>query len=79
MTDAKDVMAQTVCEVISQIQKATRWWPFEFGGDEEDRTPDLRIANATLSQLSYVPTEGADFTGEMRPRTGHRLSSPPWK
>ena len=27
------------------------------GGDEEDRTPDLRIANATLSQLSYVPTE----------------------
>src|SRR5213593_1666940 len=29
---------------------------FFFGGDEEDRTPDLRIANATLSQLSYVPT-----------------------
>src|SRR6266850_679437 len=29
--------------------------PFCFGGDEEDRTPDLRIANATLSQLSYVP------------------------
>jgi len=27
----------------------------ESGGDEEDRTPDLRIANATLSQLSYVP------------------------
>ena len=26
------------------------------GGDEEDRTPDLRIANATLSQLSYAPT-----------------------
>ena len=26
-----------------------------FGGDEEDRTPDLRIANATLSQLSYAP------------------------
>ena len=30
-----------------------------FGGDEEDRTPDLRIANATLSQLSYVPRMGA--------------------
>jgi hypothetical protein len=28
---------------------------FWLGGDEEDRTPDLRIANATLSQLSYVP------------------------
>lgn len=27
-----------------------------FGGDEEDRTPDLGIANAALSQLSYVPT-----------------------
>ena len=28
------------------------------GGEEEDRTPDLRIANATLSQLSYPPTCG---------------------
>ena len=27
----------------------------EIGGAEEDRTPDLRIANATLSQLSYGP------------------------
>ena len=27
----------------------------QIGGDEEDRTPDLRIANATLSQLSYGP------------------------
>ena len=27
----------------------------KFGGAEEDRTPDLRIANATLSQLSYGP------------------------
>lgn len=35
---------------------------FESGGDEEDRTPDLRIANATLSQLSYVPT--AAISGE---------------
>src|SRR5205823_12268038 len=26
------------------------------GGAEGDRTPDLRIANATLSQLSYGPT-----------------------
>ena len=31
--------------------------PLEWGGgDEEDRTPDLGIANAALSQLSYVPT-----------------------
>ena len=26
-----------------------------FGGAEEDRTPDLCIANAALSQLSYGP------------------------
>jgi hypothetical protein len=32
-----------------------------IGGDEEDRTPDLRIANATLSQLSYVPIYSAYF------------------
>ena len=28
-----------------------------LGGEEEDRTPDLRIANAALSQLSYPPTK----------------------
>ena len=28
---------------------------------EEDRTPDLRIANATLSQLSYHPSESRAF------------------
>ena len=33
-----------------------------FGGAEEDRTPDLRIANATLSQLSYRPIVPADST-----------------
>ena len=27
----------------------------DTGGAEEDRTPDLRIANATLSRLSYGP------------------------
>ena len=26
-----------------------------YGGDEEDRTPDLLIANQSLSQLSYAP------------------------
>ena len=26
------------------------------GGDRGDRTPNLGIANAALSQLSYVPT-----------------------
>ena len=32
-----------------------------FGGAEEDRTPDLRIANATLSQLSYGPAKSRRF------------------
>lgn len=26
-----------------------------FGGDERDRTVDLCVANASLSQLSYIP------------------------
>ena len=36
----------------------------KIGGAEEIRTPDLRIANATLSQLSYGPTgeNGQDCT-----------------
>jgi hypothetical protein len=33
--------------------------PGEIGGAEGDRTLDLRIANATLSQLSYRPTTRA--------------------
>jgi hypothetical protein len=33
-----------------------------FGGAEEDRTPDLCIANAALSQLSYRPTSVAHFS-----------------
>jgi hypothetical protein len=36
---------------------------------EGDRTLDLRIANAALSQLSYHPKEGADFTANVRRRT----------
>ena len=31
-----------------------------IGGAEGSRTPDLRIANATLSQLSYGPTRICD-------------------
>ena len=31
--------------------------PTVGGGEEEDRTPDLCIANAALSQLSYPPTD----------------------
>ena len=38
------------------------------GGEEGDRTLDLRIANATLSQLSYFPIS-VDFTPSPSGRT----------
>ena len=39
----------------------------EVGGDEEDRTPDLRIANATLSQLSYAPIKPKSLASKWLP------------
>jgi hypothetical protein len=49
-----------------------------IGGAEGDRTPDLRIANATLSQLSYGPisclerfaTTAADYGDRALPCQG---------
>jgi hypothetical protein len=41
------------CRTEDDTQDLTR--RTQFGGAEGDRTPDLRIANATLSQLSYGP------------------------
>ena len=44
----------------AERNKKARWYAsflFQLGGEEEDRTPDLRIANAALSQLSYPPNE----------------------
>jgi hypothetical protein len=38
----------------TEESKSYRW--LKNGGAEEDRTPDLLIANETLSQLSYGPT-----------------------
>jgi hypothetical protein len=35
----------------------------EIGGDEEDRTPGLGIANAALSQLSYIPVKRFQVSG----------------
>ncbi len=40
---------------------------FKSGGEDEDRTPDLRTTNATLSQLSYPPHA---FTGQFSPARG---------
>ena len=42
-------------EKKSRYGKTVRDFIKVFGGEEEDRTPDLCIANAALSQLSYTP------------------------
>ena len=43
-------------ESHSRHRRADLAKPLICNGDEEDRTPDLGIANAALSQLSYVPS-----------------------
>ena len=48
--------ARALCPILAIDAKISK-----FGGDEEDRTPDLGIANAALSQLSYIPN-GGDFS-----------------
>ena len=43
-----------------RIQKG--WGIFlKIGGDKGIRTPDLRIANASLYQLSYIPKGRAHY------------------
>jgi hypothetical protein len=46
------------------------------GGEKEDRTPDLRIANATLSQLSYLPTRERHSKGSRSTCQEPELTSP---
>lgn len=49
------------------------------GGEEGDRTLDLRIANAALSQLSYPPTRLRDYKradGERKARAGAQAPAP---
>ncbi len=38
-----------------QNKKRLAWHKSFFGGDEGDRTLDLCVANAALSQLSHAP------------------------
>ena len=44
-------------EKIKNPRTITDVYGSSNGGDEGDRTPDLCIANAALSQLSYTPTD----------------------
>ncbi len=64
----------SMSQPIPYPQKAgpAHWRALVFGGgEEEDRTPDLRIANATLSQLSYPPTSAPSLAnlGDCMART----------
>ena len=43
-----DIAAESECSTAMEIAKLLK----EIGGRREDRTPDLCIANAALSQLS---------------------------
>ncbi len=50
---------------------------FFNGGAEGDRTPDLRIANATLSQLSYGPVKlNLRMSAPQRGRRGFMVIAP---
>src|ERR1043166_7703017 len=52
----RDIARPRISPVASTAaQAAVSRDSFKNGGAEGDRTPDLRIANATLSQLSYGP------------------------
>ena len=49
----------------------------ENGGAEGNRTPDLRIANAALSQLSYNPKVGRSYSRAVSACNSSRLAQPP--
>ena len=49
------------CSAIELLRSKIKLWIFNSDGREEDRTPDLRIANAALSQLSYRPENEAGY------------------
>lgn len=46
-------------KIPQQPKNCSGLFELECGGEEEDRTPDLCIANAALSQLSYPPNFGS--------------------
>ena len=43
-------------------------------GDEQTRTANPRVANAVLSQLSYVP----ESIGVLNPKSGVQVNGPGW-
>lgn len=53
---------RVVCGKQKWKRPTEKGWALNSGGEEEDRTPDLRIANAALSQLSYPPKAGHNIS-----------------
>ena len=49
--------SKTVCNYITYRRKMQALISSKFSGDNGIRTRDLCVANATLSQLSYVPVQ----------------------
>jgi hypothetical protein len=56
---AREVAARVYTYIRADPEGLT---PDEVGGDEGTRTPDPRDANAVLSQLSYIPTAGGEYS-----------------
>ena len=59
ITESRKSPTRTMLRLISPVSLID--FIVKSGGAEGDRTLDLRSANATLSQLSYRPTQGARF------------------
>ena len=52
--------------MTSRVFEKTRRMYLEYGGAEEDRTPDLLRARQALSQLSYGPVASPTASSERR-------------
>jgi hypothetical protein len=52
--------------ISNGFRTSTDCMGLSFGGDEGDRTPDLGIANAALSQLSYIPGFCVPFRRDLK-------------
>ena len=61
--------------MTTALRAAGRVSPCLNGGAEGDRTLDLRIANAALSQLSYIPKFGESITQALAPRAPLRKAT----
>ena len=53
---------------VSRLRVSSDFAEWCDGGAEGDRTPDFRIANAALSQLSYGPMTRSDSAGRYATR-----------